>query len=173
MLLILYYMINSFRILDKFTMPRVLQKAERSLKELCLVNIIRNIDSYWYKDFLDKYFGNTHFMYILGAFDDLPPKLIHDLWLCLKTRKVLRKHHAYILISPYFSELDLSHTDSDLALMISLAVQRCFQLHSLNLSHNKLPKDVILRSLPLLTQLTSLSLAYSNVTDQQVGNIIV
>ena len=60
-------------------MPRVLQKAERSLKELCLNNIIAHTDSLWYKDFLDKYFGTTHFMYILGAFDDLPHKLI-GLW---------------------------------------------------------------------------------------------
>ena len=150
-------------------MPRVLQKAERSLKELCLINIIAHIDSLWYKDFLDKYFGTTHFMYILGAFDDLPYKLIHELWLCLKRRRLLRKHHAYILISPYLSELDLSQTDSDLGLMLSLAAQRCFKLQSLNLSHNKLSRDIFARSLPLMSQLTSLSLASSNITDQQVS----
>lgn len=150
-------------------MPRVLQKAERSLKELCLLNIIAHTDSLWYKDFLDKYFGTTHFMYILGAFDDLPYKLIHELWLCLKRRRLLRKHHAYILISPYLSELDLSQTDSDLGLMLSLAAQRCFNLQSLNLSHNKLSRDLFSRSLPLMSQLTSLSLASSNITDQQVS----
>ena len=55
--------------------------------------------------------------------------------------------------------------------MLGLAAQRCFQLQSLNLSHNKLPRDMISRSLPLLTKLTSLSLAYSNVTDQQVSGV--
>ena len=154
-------------------MPRVLQKAERSLKELCLLNIIHNIETLWYKDFLDKNFNNnTHFLYLLGPFDDLPHKLIQDLWLCLKRKRFIRRHHAYILISPYLSELDLSKTEADLGLMLGLAAQRCFKLQSLNLSHNKqLPRDMISRSLPLLTKLTSLSLAHSNVTDQQVSGV--
>ena len=55
--------------------------------------------------------------------------------------------------------------------MLSLAAQRCFKLQTLNLSHNKLPRDLFSRSLPLMSQLTSLSLASSNVTDQQVSAV--
>ena len=56
--------------------------------------------------------------------------------------------------------------------MLGIAAQRCFKLQSLNLSHNKqLLRDMISRSLPLLTKLTSLSLAHSHLTDQQVSGV--
>lgn len=150
-------------------MPRVLQKSDLTLKELCLRSIVSKIDNYWYKDFLDNYYGSIHFMYLLGPFDDLPPDLIHDIWLCLKTRRLLRKHHGYLLISPYLASLDLAHSEADLGLMLLLAAQRCFQLQNLDLSHNKLPKEMFSRAVPSLTQLRSLSLAHSSVTDRQVS----
>ena len=148
-------------------MPRVVQTASLPLKELCLRSITNRIDSYWCKDFLEKYSGTIHFMYVLGPFDDLPPNLIHDIWLCLKRRKLLRKHHGYLLISPYLTKLDLSHCE-DLTLSLLLASQRCFQLSNLDLSHNRLPKDMFSKAIPNFTKITSLSMSYSNVSDVQV-----
>ena len=154
-------------------MPRVAQKASSTLKELCLRNVTNKIDSYWCKDFLDKYYGSTHFMYVLGPFDELPPNLIHDIWLCLKTRKLVKKHHGYLLISPFLTSLDLSHSEADLSILLQLSSQRCFKLANLNLSHNKLPKDVISRCLPSFNTLTSFSAAYTNITDSQVSVAVI
>ena len=148
-------------------MPRVVQTASLPLKELCLRSITNKIDSYWCRDFLEKYSGTIHFMYVLGPFDDLSPNLIHDIWLCLKRRKLLRKHHGYLLISPYLTKLDLSHCE-DLTLSLLLASQRCFQLTNLDLSHNRLPKDMFSKTIPNFTKITSLSMSYSNVSDVQV-----
>ena len=166
-------------------MPRVRQKASRSLKELCLQSISSNIDTVWCREFLEKYHGKAHYLFVLGRrketdwhwvtrnlsagpFDDLPPSLIHDVWTALKQRKFLRKHHCYLLISPYLKTLNLSNCEENLGLSLQLSQQRCYQLEGLDLSHNKLPKDLTLTSLPALTNLTSLSFSFSTVTNHQV-----
>ena len=175
-------------------MPRVKQKASRSFKELCLESIASNIDRLWCREFLEHYHGKAHYLFVLGRwiltissckslkfkttliwtflgpFDDLPPSLIHDVWLALKERKLLRKHHCYLLISPYLRTLNLSRYDENLGLSLLLAQQRCYKLEGLDLSHNRLPKDLTLSSLPFLTNLTSLSFSFSSVTNQQVRN---
>ena len=47
-------------------MPRVKQKASRSLKELCLQSISSNIDSFWCREFLENYHGKAHYLFVLG-----------------------------------------------------------------------------------------------------------
>ena len=47
-------------------MPRVKQKASRSLKELCLQNISSNIDRFWCREFLENYHGKAHYLFVLG-----------------------------------------------------------------------------------------------------------
>ena len=93
-----------------FRMPRVKQKASDSLKSLCLRSISDNIDKIWSREFLQNYYGKTHYLFVLGGplrwdhlnilfiyfpsgpFDDLPPRLIHEVLVTLKERKLLRKH---------------------------------------------------------------------------------
>jgi len=135
------------------------------MKSLCLRSISENMDSLWCRRFLDYYSGNAHYMYVIGPFDQLPPSLIQDLWVYLKQKKLLRKHHIYLLISPYTRTLDLSHCDADLGLMLLLTSQRCFQLRQLNLSYSKLPRDQLSNCLPNLSELTSLTLAHSSITN--------
>jgi len=150
-------------------MPQVLQKASVPLKSLCLRSICEHLDSLWCKRFLDYYSGSAHYMFIIGPFDQLPPSLIQDIWVYLKQRKLIRKHHIYLLISPYTRSLDLSHSDADLGLMLLLTSQRCFQLQHLDLSHSKLPRDQLSCCLPSLTRLTSISLAHSSITNSLVS----
>ena len=145
-------------------MPRVAQGGG-SLKALCLANIAANMDKLWCKHFMQRYYGQGHFLYILGPFDELPPALTGLLWGHLKARRMLRKHHLYLLISPYASSLDFSSSDADLTTMLLLAGQRCFNLRHLDLSSCKLPKMQFSETLPLLTGLVSLNLSRSSVTD--------
>ena len=162
-------------------MPRVKQIASISLKNLCLHNIIVNIDRLcekikkiickslslrlWCRHYLQRYHGTGHFIFVLGPFDDLPPSLIQELWILLKSRKMLRKHHIYLLISPFAKSIDLSGCDADLSTMLLLTGQRCFALERLSLSGCKLPKTQLSASLPLLTRLTTLTLSKSTITD--------
>ena len=133
------------------------------------INRIKKQRNWYFFLYTHLYFeGTTQFFYVLGPFDELPPNLIHDIWLCLKTRKLLRRHHGFLLISPFFSKLDLSNSETDFNLFLHLATQRCFMLTQLSLSHNKLSRDLITKTLPSFTKLTSLSMSYSNVTDNQV-----
>jgi len=104
-------------------------------------------------------------MYVIGPFDQLPSCLIQEIWIYLKQKKMIRKHHIYLLISPYTRTMDLSHCEADLGLMLLLTSQRCFQLKQLDLSHNRLPRDQLSTSLPIFTGLTSVSLAHTSITD--------
>jgi len=146
-------------------MPQVKQIASISLKNLCLHNILANIDRVWCRHYLQRYHGTGHFIFVLGPFDDLPPSLIQELWLLLKSRKMLRKHHIYLLVSPFAKSIDLSGCDADLSTMLLLTGQRCFALERLSLAGCKLPKTQLSASLPLLTRLTNLSFSKSSITD--------
>ncbi len=71
---VIFAIFQIFQTSDK--MPRVAHKACCSLKQLCLQNICTHIDTLWCKNFLDLYYKNAHWIYILGPFDSLPPNLI-------------------------------------------------------------------------------------------------
>jgi len=146
-------------------MPQVLQRSKITLKKLCLASISLNLDTLWCRRFLDHYAGTAHFMYVIGPFDQLPSCLIQEIWIYLKQRKMIRKHHIYLLISPYTRTMDLSHCEADLGLMLLLTSQRCFQLQQLDLSYNRLPRDQLSTALPIFTCLTSVSLAHTSITD--------
>lgn len=123
------------------------------------------MDKVWCRDYLSLYHGQAHYMYFISPLDNLPPNLIQDVWLLLKARRMIRKHHVYLLISPFSRSMDLSSCDADLSLMLLLTSQRCFQLSSLSLTGCKIPKTQFSQSLPSLTRLTSLSLTHSSITD--------
>ena len=78
---------------------------------------------------------------------------------------MLRKHHIYLLVSPFAKSIDLSGCDADLSTMLLLTGQRCFALERLSLAGCKLPKTQLSASLPLLTRLTTLSFSKSSITD--------
>ena len=66
-------------------MPRVKQKASRSLKELCLQSISCSIDSLWCREFLEKYHGKAHYLFVLGRLEEgnwlkLQNTFIRSLW---------------------------------------------------------------------------------------------
>ena len=119
----------------------------------------------WCRQYLQRYHGTGHFLYVLGPFDDLPPSLIQELWILLKSRKMLRKHHVFLLVSPFAKSIDLSGCDADLSTMLLLTGQRCFALAHLSLAGCKLPKTQFSSSIPQLTRLTTLNLSKSSITD--------
>ena len=120
----------------------------------------------WCREFLQRYYGTAHFLLVLGPFDCLPHGLVQEIWDFLRARRLLRKHHLYLLVSPYSRAIDCSSLDSELLpLSLLLAGQRCSSLQHLSLQACKLPRTQLSETLPLLDRLTSLSLAQSTVTD--------
>ena len=57
-------------------MPQVEQKAEKSLQKICIENICKHIDTVWCKHFIENYYKKSHYRYVIGPFDELPPSII-------------------------------------------------------------------------------------------------
>lgn len=50
-----------------------------NLKEQCLRSIIKNIDSYWCRDYIKNWLeGSKNLMYVLGPFEDLRKYFLMD-----------------------------------------------------------------------------------------------
>lgn len=144
-------------------MPR--HAPAKSLKHQCIDNVIKHIDSVWCKDFLATMFNQSHWLHILGPFDNIPAKLCHEIFMILRERKLLKKHHVYLLINPHYETLILKKEASDLNLMLHLASVRCQYLKKLDLSDcTKIPK-AFQNDFPCFSSLTDLNLCRTNITD--------
>jgi hypothetical protein len=151
-------------------MPRVVQKADLSLKYLSLVSIGNFIDKIWCQHFIKYMFGQSYWRYIIGPFDSIPPGLTHDIFLHLKERKLLRKHHIFLLISPYAKQLDFSGCITELSLMLQLAGHRAIRANSLDLSGTKIPKNILSETLSTsLKTVSHLNLSRTNIGDDVVS----
>lgn len=145
----------------------------KSLVDLCVDNVVTHVDDLWAKDFLLHYHGQSHWRFTLGPFDTLPAGLAHRIWIHLKNRKLLRKHHVYLLVHPGLRELDASREHVDLGLALELAAVRCPGLRGLDLSWaQKFPKAAFLQLYPSFSGLTALNLAGVKVVDDQVASLL-
>ena len=50
-------------------MPRI--KEVRELKQICVLNIANNMDSYWCVDYKNNFFDQGKFLHIIGPFDGM------------------------------------------------------------------------------------------------------
>ncbi|XP_050397959.2 uncharacterized protein LOC126815906 [Patella vulgata] len=138
-------------------MPRT--KSTDCLTTICLKNIAKNIDKYWFAD-VDRDFGeNPHFLYIVGPFECLSGEQIQQLIYILSSFKLLRRQHLHVLISQNLRSLDLSQSViiANNGLILKSIGYRCKKLTALNISNcSWIPAasiaDVI-RNLPLLKHL--------------------
>ena len=145
----------------------------KSLVDLCVDNVVAHVDALWAKDFLLSYHGQAHWLFTLGPFDTLPASLAHKIWLNLKNRKLLRKHHVYLLLHPGLRELDASREQVDLGLALHLASVRCPGLRRLDLSWApKFPKATFLQLYPSFPGLTTLDLSGIKVVDDEVASLL-
>jgi hypothetical protein len=147
-----------------------LRKPVSTLKQLTMDNILRHMDSFHCKSFLETlYKQNTRWRFVLSPFDDLPVKLCHEVLIALKEKKMMRKHHVNLLVSPNLSEIDLSReSGNEVGVTLQLCGVRCGErLKKLNLSFcSKIPKNVFVEEFPKLSRLSSLDLSHNNVGDE-------
>ncbi|XP_059094084.1 uncharacterized protein LOC131889094 [Tigriopus californicus] len=148
-------------------MPNEARGVVRSLAHICIKNVIANMENLWCRKFVEHFFKQAHWLYVIGPFDSLPPKLCHDIFESMIERKLLRKHHVYLMIHPNFTKLNCSRESNELALILSLVSTRCAALQELNLSGcAKLPKTVFLEEFPTISKhLRHLDLSHSSASD--------
>ena len=98
----------------------------KSLRNLAFENIIKNVDAVWTSQYV-KDWGNKNLMYVEGPFDCLTPSDCHWIFSELAMRRILKRHHIYLLINPYLKILNLSdfRDASKIKLILDLALTRC------------------------------------------------
>ena len=113
------FLLAILRIMPKHPPPK-------TLKNLAFENIIRHMDSVWTSQYV-KDWGNTHLLYVEGPFDCLTPSDCHWILSELAMRRILKRHHIYLLINPYLKILNLSdfRDASKIKLILDLALTRC------------------------------------------------
>jgi hypothetical protein len=71
----------------------------KALRTMALANIVKNADSVWCAQFIRE-MSHKHMLFVEGPFDNLTPEDCHTILDMLADRKVLKKHHIYLLVSP-------------------------------------------------------------------------
>ena len=71
----------------------------KSLQSLAFDNVVKHMDSFWSVKYL-KEWKHKHLLNVEGPFNILTTEMCHDIFRELINRKVLKKHHIYLLINP-------------------------------------------------------------------------
>ena len=145
----------------------------KTLKNLAFENIIRHMDSVWTSQYV-KDWGNTHLLYVEGPFDCLTPSDCHWILSELAMRRILKRHHIYLLINPYLKILNLSdfRDASKIKLILDLALTRCRNsLKKIVLKFSQDFSTLFMPYLEILNNLTELELPNTRLNNHDVGVI--
>ena len=145
----------------------------KTLKNLAFENIIRHMDSVWTSQYV-KDWGNTHLLYVEGPFDCLTPSDCHWILSELAMRRILKRHHIYLLINPYWKILNLSdfRDASKIKLILDLALTRCRNsLKKIVLKFSQDFSTLFMPYLEILNNLTELELPNTRLNNNDVGVI--
>lgn len=92
-------------------MPKI--KTPSKLENVCYESIVSHMDVYWAADYLSKIDDiQTNPLYLLGPFDDTPPKFLERILHDLLSQNKLRKHHLDLLLLPSVKWLSLAKWNS-------------------------------------------------------------
>jgi len=144
----------------------------KTLKNLAFENIIKHVDSVWTSQYV-KDWGNKHLLYVEGPFDILTPADCHWILSELAMRKILKRHHIYLLINPYLKILNLSdfRDASKIKLILDLALTRCSRLKKIVLKYSQDFSTLFMPYLEILNNLTELELPNTRLNNYDVGVI--
>ncbi|XP_071090888.1 uncharacterized protein [Haliotis cracherodii] len=144
----------------------------RTLKQVCLRNISKNMDRLWSADF-DRLFADMpRLYYVLGPFDYMTSEMIQELLDTLCADHRVRRSHLHLLLTGRLKELDFSKC-SNMTSMLHLVGIRCQKLTKLDLSNCSVATQTVLcsifQSLPLLSWL---NLRQTKTNDQVLTTIL-
>ncbi len=151
-------------------MPR--HALPKSLKNVAFDCIIKNIDNFWGARYLEDW-GDKHLAFVEGPFDCLRPVDCHWILSELAMRRILKRHHIYLLISPFMKILNLSdfRDASKIKLILQLALTRCQNLKKIVLKFSQDFSTLFLPNLDILTKLSELELPNTRLVNEDVGLI--
>jgi hypothetical protein len=127
-------------------MPR--PNKPKSLKDICIENIITNVDTYWLpencdgRQTLDTFYTNTHQRYLISPFDHLDDKTVDVILRTLHKRNRLNRYHFLVFIQWRLRVLDLSFLKKPIFAINKLAYfvgRNCF-VNSLLYNHKSAVK---------------------------------
>lgn len=148
----------------------------KSLKSIAFESIIRNIDNVWTSKYV-KDWGDKHLLYVEGPFDCLTPGDCHSILTELAARKILKRHHIYLLVNPYFQALNLSEfrdgkkDGSKLKLILDLALTRCQNLKKMVIKSSQDFAATLMPYLELFNNITDLELPNTRLNNFDVSLI--
>ena len=144
----------------------------KTLKNLAFQNIIKNVDKVWTSKYVEDW-GDKHLLYVEGPFDCLTPSDCHWILSELAMRRILKRHHIYLLINPYLKILNLSdfRDASKIKLILNLALTRCQNLKKITLRFSQDFSSLFMPYLEILNNLTELELPNTRLNNYDVGLI--
>ena len=83
-----------------------------NLKDVCIKNILSNIDKYWVeKTKIKSLLDNTRnqMIYLIGPFETLNEQYVDFIMKEIYRKSKLTKYHIYLLINTYLKKLDFSY----------------------------------------------------------------
>lgn len=114
-------------------MPR--HKSAKLLREICLDNVVKNMDEVWCADYRDNYFEEYKFRFIIGPFDHVDADSAKDVLRKLSEENRMSRVYLHLLIIPTITEIDLSlaakYVNNEI---VDLLCIRCKNIRSINLS---------------------------------------
>ncbi|XP_071519926.1 uncharacterized protein [Panulirus ornatus] len=143
-----------------------------NLKEQCVRNVIKNIDSYWCRDYVKNWLEmSKNLMYVMGPFEGLPSSIIELMVENLSKSGKLRKHHLHLLLLHHLERLVLIRGTSDFGYILSLLPIRCKKLCHLGLKGKNLPHKQLNEAFMSLNHLQTVDLSQTNVMDETLSVI--
>ena len=145
--------------------------APKTLRNLTIDNILRNIE-FWCKNYV-RDFGDKFVRFVEGPFDCVTPKDCYLILNELATRKVLKRHHIYLLINPYLDCINLNAV-KDICkskLILELAIIRCQRLNKVILKRSNDFTNIFLQNVDIFNNLKELELPETRLSNDDVGMI--
>lgn len=145
------------------------------MKSIAFESIIKNIDNVWTRKYV-KDWGDKHLLYVEGPFDCLTPVDCHSILTELASRKILKRHHIYLLINPYLQVLNLSDfrdqkDGSKLKLILDLTLTRCRNLKKMVVRSSQDFSSTFMPYLEIFNNITDLELPNTKLNNFDVSLI--
>ena len=147
--------------------------SPKSLKKIAFEDILKHINDIWSSKYLEDW-KDKHLLYVEGPFDCLTPEDSHMILQELAMRRILKRHHIYLLVSPWLKVLNLSEIKdaSKMKLILDLALTRCQHLKKIILKFGPADFSALFRPyIDILNNLSALELPNTRLSDKDVANI--
>ncbi|XP_065338624.1 uncharacterized protein LOC135938693 [Cloeon dipterum] len=142
-----------------------------SLKQMCLENVARNMDSVWCKDFVENWSGQM-MLYFLGPFEQIAGGCVFELMEILRSKNCLHYRYLPSLITGRLETLNLKDTKNMNKLLSPIRFRCEINLKILNLENcSGMKESNLCLTLQNLKRLEHLNLRNTGISDNILESI--